>query len=74
MVKWESIAEYSKRTGVTKDTVRKLIKSGMLQAETTDGGGKLMIKVDIETTAVEIKVATIEQKLDALLKHLGVQV
>lgn len=74
MVKWESISEYSKRTGVTKDTVRKLIKSGMLQAETTDGGGKLMIKVDIETTAVEIKVATIEQKLDALLKHLGVQV
>lgn len=74
MIKWESITEYSQRTGTTKDTVRKMIKSGLLETETTEGGGKIMIKVDLETTIVEKKVLNIEQKLDALCRHLGVQI
>ena len=74
MIKWESISEYSDRTGTSKDTVRRMIKMGLLEAHTTDGGGKIMIKVDLETSAVEIKVATIEQKIDALCKHLGVRI
>ena len=74
MIIWESISDYSKRTGTSKDTVRKMIKSGLLESESTDGGGKIMIKVDLESTEVEKMLLLIDQKLDALCKHLGVKI
>lgn len=72
MIKWESISEYSERTGTTKDTVRQMIKSGLLETELTEGGGKILIRVDKDTTEVEKKITTMEKKIDALCRHLGV--
>ena len=74
MIKWESISEYSARTGMKKDTVRKMIKSGLIKAEPTDGGGKLMILVESNDELAALKELIIAQnkKLDALCKHLGV--
>jgi hypothetical protein len=76
MVHWESISEYSDRTGTTKDRVRQMIKSGLLQAESTDGGGKLMIKVESNDEVAKLKelIVTQDKKIDALCKHLGVQI
>lgn len=76
MIKWESITEYSERTGTTKDKVRQMIKSGLLKAEPTDGGGKLMIKIESNDEVAKLKelIVTQDKKIDALCKHLGVQV
>lgn len=76
MIKWESVSEYSERTGMTKATVHKMIKSGLLESESTDGGGKLMIKVESNDEVARLKELIVMQdkKIDALCKHLGVQI
>lgn len=72
MLVWESISEYSKRTGKSKETIRKMIKSGLLESEYTDGGGKIMIKVEEENPKLLAEIAEIKKMLADLSKHLGV--
>jgi len=75
-IKWLTISQYGKMTGLSRESVKKMMDENELIWTTTDGGGKVLIKFeeneDISGLKNEISVLT--GKVEQLMKHLGVRV
>lgn len=74
MIEWISIPEYSKRTGLSRVNINKLIDEGRLIVAKTDGG-QIRIKLEQNTEFIDLQKQLAEQKkmLVMLCKHLGVK-
>ena len=75
MIKWMSIPEYSKKTGLGRGVIVKMIESGELIATTTEGGGQLRIKAesDPELDRLNEQVTEMNNRLEMLCNHLGLK-
>lgn len=71
--KWLSISEYSKETGLSRSAIAKLIEEKELIATTTDGGGKVLIKVELSDNKLHEEIDFLKNQLEKLCKHLGVR-
>lgn len=74
MKRWVSVAEYSELTGMKVSSIKNLARKGTLTATKTDGGGKWMIMIDEKEHSKEDKLDQVDRKLDALCKHLGINI
>jgi len=74
MIKWLSIPEYTKQTGLSRGTILNMIENGDLIATTTDGGAQLRIKAesDPELDRLNERVKENNELLKQLCKHLGI--
>lgn len=75
MIKWMSIPEYTKQTGLSRGTILKMIESGDLTAATTEGGAQLRIKTesDPELDRLNQQISENNELLKQLCKHLGIK-
>lgn len=71
--KWLSINEYAKETGLSRPAITKLIEQKELTATTTDGGGKVLIKVELSDDKLHQEINILKSQLEKLCKHLGVR-
>ncbi|SHI87329.1 hypothetical protein SAMN02745751_01271 [Dethiosulfatibacter aminovorans DSM 17477] len=71
-IKWISIPEYMKETGLSRDNVKKLIEQERLICVITEGG-QTRIKMEDNTEFIELKeeLKTQRQMLEELSQHLG---
>ena len=76
MIKWISIPEYSKQTGLSRSIIRKMIERGELIAVTTDGGGQLRIKMESDPNLDKLsqQIAENNELLKQLCDHLGLKI
>lgn len=72
--KWMSMTEYQRETGLGRLAVQALIEKGQLIATTTDGGGKILIKVELKDDTIHKEVEMLRGQIDKLCRHLGVKV
>lgn len=70
--KWLSINEYAKETGLSRSAISKLIEEKELIATTTDGGGKVLIKVELSDDKLHHEILALKAQVSRLCKHLGV--
>lgn len=75
-VKWLTIAQYSKMTGLSRESVKKMMDAGEIIWTTTDGGGKALIKHEENEEIASLKndLSILTGKVEQLMKHLGVRV
>jgi excisionase family DNA binding protein len=76
MIKWLSIPEYSKMTGLSRANINKLIDEGNIIATETEGGGQIRIKYEENSEFLELKKELKYQRelLERLSKHLGLNI
>lgn len=74
MVKWMSIPEYTKKTGLSRNNILRMIDKGELIATTTDGGEQLRIKAesDPELDRLNDQINQANDMIRMLCDHLGV--
>lgn len=74
-VKWISIPEYSKLTGLSRVNINKLIYENRIISAKTEGG-QVRIKLEENTEFLDLQRQLEEQKeiIIKLCKHLGVNV
>lgn len=74
MEQWMTISQYKTRTGLSREQIMKKIHNDELIWETTDGGGKYLIKVESNTEIEELKeeLESMRNLVVKLCNHLGV--
>ncbi len=75
MIKWVSIPEYTKKTGLSRGTILKMIESGELIATETDGGGQLRVQMmsDPELDRLNKQLEETHELVKMLCSHLGIK-
>jgi len=75
MIKWVSIPEYTKQTGLSRGTILKMIESGELIATETDGGGQLRVQLmsDPELDRLNKQLEETHELVKMLCSHLGIK-
>jgi len=75
LIKWLSIPEYSKMTGLSRANINKLIEEGEIVATETDGGGQVRIKYEENSEFLELKdkLNNLESIITKLSNHFGVK-
>ena len=75
MVKWMSIPEYTRKTGLSRNTILKLVEKGELITTTTENGGQLRIKAesDPELDKLNEEIRKANRMMRQLCEHLGIQ-
>jgi excisionase family DNA binding protein len=73
-IRWMSVRDYAKKTGISEHNVRLMIKNDEITAVTTEGGGKYLIKYEDDSDVLALKELIIEVKelLQASNRHFGV--
>ena len=75
MVKWLSIPDYSRKTGLSQNNIRKLIKDDELVTCKTDGGGQVRIKHEDDSN-LQLVIDEVKELRGIVLKlsaHLGME-
>lgn len=74
MVKWLSLPQYQKITGLSRTIIEQMIEEGQIIATKTEGG-QWRIKVDENPEILELKEEVIQLKamVKTLCTHLGVK-
>lgn len=74
MLKWVTLPEYKKMTGLSRETFLILVGTGEVTAVRTEGG-QWRIKVEESPELLELRdeIVGLNSKLDILCSHLGVQ-
>jgi hypothetical protein len=76
MIEILKLSEYEERTGKTPAMTKKLIKDGKLKGGQDGPNGHWYVQVESNDEVAHLKelIVTQDKKIDALCKHLGVQI
>lgn len=75
MIKWVSIPEYTKQTGLNRGAILKMIESGELISTQTESGAQLRVKIetDPELDRLNQQLKENNELIKMLCAHLGIK-
>jgi excisionase family DNA binding protein len=75
MVKWHTLPQFMKKTGLSRKSIMKMIEEGELVYTMTDGEGRYLIKEEVNEELLELKKELDVTKgiLLKLCAHMGVK-